>query len=317
MSKSKGLSPSDLKALLDAMADRFNQPAFIVNDPISIPHRFTRRQDIEVAGLFAATLAWGQRVTIIRSCERLLRLMDNAPYDFVMNHKASDLKRLDTFVHRTFNGTDLLYFIAFLQSHYRRHSSLEVLFEVPPEDLTVERGLIRFHREFFSLPDYPERTRKHVATPERKSACKRLNMYLRWMVRSDNRGVDFGLWQRISPAQLVCPCDLHVERVARRLKLVRRKGLDWLTALELTENLRRLDPTDPVRYDFALFGMGITNAELQRDAGGRCWRDQGICPGLLPQRRRRRPFDPRPEASQRDYALPHEGHRKRTGQSCW
>lgn len=269
MSKSKGLSPSDLKALLDAMADRFNQPAFIVNDPISIPHRFTRRQDIEVAGLFAATLAWGQRVTIIRSCERLLRLMDNAPYDFVMNHKASDLKRLDTFVHRTFNGTDLLYFIAFLQSHYRRHSSLEVLFEVPPEDLTVERGLIRFHREFFSLPDYPERTRKHVATPERKSACKRLNMYLRWMVRSDNRGVDFGLWQRISPAQLVCPCDLHVERVARRLKLVRRKGLDWLTALELTENLRRLDPTDPVRYDFALFGMGITNAELQRDAGGR------------------------------------------------
>jgi uncharacterized protein (TIGR02757 family) len=269
MSKRKTEVPIDLKAFLDEMAERFERPEFIVDDPVSIPHRFSKRQDIEIAALFAATLAWGQRVTIIRSCERLFRLMDGSPHDFVMNHRAADLKRLDSFVHRTFNNTDLLYFIAFLQSHYQKHRSLEVLFEVGADEPTIERGLIRFHQQFFSLPDYPERTRKHVATPERKSACKRLNMLLRWMVRSDNRGVDFGLWKTISPAQLVCPCDLHVERVARRLKLIRRKSLDWQTALELTANLRRLDPIDPVRYDFALFGLGITDAEPRRVAAGR------------------------------------------------
>jgi len=269
MSKRKAENHADLKAFLDEMADRFNRPEFITHDPVSIPHRFSARQDIEIGALFAATLAWGQRVTIIRSCERLLRLMDDSPHDFVLNHRASDLKRLDSFVHRTFNSTDLLYFITFLQAHYQKHPSLEILFEVGAGELTVERGLIRFHQQFFSLPDFPERTRKHVATPERKSACKRLNMFLRWMVRSDNRGVDFGLWTSISPAQLVCPCDLHVERVARGLKLIRRKGVDWQTALELTGNLRRLDPADPVRYDFALFGLGITNAEPPRAAAGR------------------------------------------------
>lgn len=261
--------PVGLKAFLDEMADRFNRPEFIVHDPISIPHRFTKRQDIEIAGLFAATLAWGQRVTIIRSSERLMTLMGESPHEFILNHRPSDLKKLESFVHRTFNSTDLLYFISFLQSHYRDHASLEELFQVAPDEPTVENGLIRFHNRFFSLPDFPARTRKHVATPARKSACKRLNMFLRWMVRSDNRGVDFGLWKKIKPAQLVCPCDIHVERVSRRLKLIRRKALDWQTALELTDNLRRLDPVDPVRYDFALFGLGVMDAEPPRAAGGR------------------------------------------------
>lgn len=254
----------DWKPLLDEVADRFNRPEFIVDDPISIPHRFTNPRDIEVAGLFAATLAWGQRITIIRSCQRLMQLMGDSPHDFIVNHRPRDLRKLESFVHRTFNGTDLLYFVAFLQWHYRNHPSLEDLFLVEPEASSVEMGLIRFHRAFFSLPDYPARTRKHVATPERKSACKRLNMYLRWMVRTDDRGVDFGLWKKISPSQLVCPCDLHVERVARKLGLIRRKGMDWQTALELTENLRLLDTLDPVRYDFALFGIGITGVEPRR-----------------------------------------------------
>ena len=194
MSKPVATHTDALKPFLDELVDRFNRPEFITSDPISIPHRFTRRQDIEIAGLFAATLAWGQRVTIINSCNRLMRLMEDSPYDFILNHRASDLKKLDSFVHRTFNGTDLLYFIAFLQSHYRKHSTLETLFQVTPESSTVEEGLMRFHRVFSSLSEFPQRTRKHVATPERKSACKRLNMFLRWMVRSDNRGVDFGLW---------------------------------------------------------------------------------------------------------------------------
>lgn len=176
---------------------------------------------------------------------------------------------MEGFKHRTFNGTDLLYFIHFLRSHYRKHSSLESLFRVADEDTTIEQGLINFHRQFFSLRNFPTRTRKHIATPERKSACKRLTMYLRWMVRVDNRGVDFGLWKTISPRQLVCPCDLHVERIARELKLIRRKALDWETALELTANLRMLDPIDPVRYDFALFGLGITNDERRPSASGR------------------------------------------------
>lgn len=248
---------AELKPFLDEMADRFNRPEFIAHDPISIPHRFTLRQDIEIAGLFAATLAWGQRRTIIQSCERLLGLMDDAPYDFVINHRESDLLRMEKFVHRTFNATDLLYFISFLRHHYRKHESLETLFAVSVNEPTVERGLVHFHEEFFSLPDFPARTRKHVATPTRQSACKRLNMYLRWMVRHDERGVDFGLWRTILPRQLVCPCDVHVERVARKMKLIRRKTLDWATAVELTQNLRLLDSQDPVRYDFALFGLGL------------------------------------------------------------
>lgn len=253
----KGTGDKQLKSLLDEWADRFNRPDFIANDPISIPHRFTKRQDIEISALFAATLAWGQRVTIIRSCDTLMKLMDNSPHEFIMRQGPKDLKRMEKFVHRTFNSTDLLYFIAFLKSHFKRHDTLETLFQVSPEETTVEAGLIRFHEAFFSLPDFPPRTRKHVSTPERKSACKRLNMFVRWMVRHDDRGVDFGLWKSISPSQLVCPCDLHVVRIARRLGLIRKKSVDWQMAIDLTDRLRSFDSSDPVRYDFALFGIGI------------------------------------------------------------
>lgn len=248
----------ELKEFLDAKVEQYNQPGFIKNDPICIPHQFSKKQDIEIAGLFAAVLAWGQRITIINKSRELLSLMDNAPHDFMLNHKKKDLKKLQQFKHRTFNTTDTLYFVKFLSWFYRKHTSLEEAFTGPSKKLDkIEDGLIRFHHVFFSLPDAPHRTRKHISTPERKSACKRINMYLRWMVRDDKKGVDFGLWKNILPSQLVCPFDLHVERVARKLKLVKRKQTDWLTAIELTENLRKLDPNDPVKYDFALFGLGI------------------------------------------------------------
>lgn len=253
----KRLSKTDLKELLDSMEDRFNRAEFIENDPVSIPHLFTRKQDIEIAGLFAAVLAWGQRVTIIRKSKELMKMMDNSPHDFVLNHRESDLKTLEQFKHRTFNTTDTLYFIEFLHWFYKSHSSLEEAFRVGRKDTTVERGLTGFQELFFSLPDAPHRTRKHIPTPERKSTCKRLNMYLRWMVRRDNKGVDFGIWKTIRPQQLICPCDVHVDRVARSLKLIRRKQTDWLTALELTESLKAFDANDPVKYDFALFGMGV------------------------------------------------------------
>jgi len=246
-----------LKDFLNEKADQYNQPRFIELDPISIPHQYTLKQDIEIAGLFAATLAWGQRVTIVRKCKELLARMDNDPYRFIRYHKEKDLKAFVDFKHRTFNATDTLYFIAFLRSYYAQHESMEDAFLITKDEATIQNGLINFHQLFFSLPDYPARTQKHVATPERKSTCKRLNMFLRWMVRRDGRGVDFGLWKKISPSQLVCPCDLHVDRVARKLKLIRRKQTDWFTAVQLTENLQVLDPEDPVKYDFALFGLGI------------------------------------------------------------
>lgn len=247
----------DLKSFLDEKVEKFNQPAFITYDPVSIPHLFKRKQDIEIAGLFAAVLAWGQRVTIINKCRELMAWMDHDPYRFILDHREKDLKPFEAFRHRTFNGTDALYFIHALRSIYSQYPSLEEVFMVPSSDVTIEQGLIRFHQRFFSLEDHPHRTKKHLSTPERKSTCKRINMYLRWMVRQDDNGVDFGLWKKISPSQLVCPCDVHVDRVARMLKLVRRKQTDWLTALELTTNLRKLDPVDPVKYDFALFGLGI------------------------------------------------------------
>lgn len=245
--------------LLNAKYEQYNQPNFIPFDPISIPHRFSLQQDIEISGFVAAVLAWGQRKTIINKCTELFALMDNAPYDFVRNHQPNDLKRLEAFRHRTFNSTDLLYFIHFFRWFYGQHSSLEAAFAatLKSTDLSVENALAGFHDLFCSLEDFPARTRKHIATPLRKSSCKRLNMFLRWMVRHDNRGVDFGLWHGISPAQLVCPCDVHVERVARKLGLISRPHTDWATALELTANLRLLDPTDPTKYDFALFGLGV------------------------------------------------------------
>ena len=249
----------DLKTRLDELADRYNQPAFLEQDPISIPHRFDRLQDREIAGFWTAMLAWGQRKTIIQSAERLINLMDGAPYDFVLHHEERDRQRFEHFYHRTFQPIDALYFLAFLQLYYRTNDSLETAFSgyLPAGAPHVGPALTGFHERFFALPDAPERTRKHVATPARKSTCKRLNMFLRWMVRQDDRGVDFGVWKRIQPRQLLIPLDVHVERVARSLGLLQRKQTDWLAVLELTEALRRLDPADPVRYDFALFGLGV------------------------------------------------------------
>lgn len=249
--------PVDLKEFLDGKVLLYNQPGFIVNDPVSIPHLFRKKEDIEISALFAAILAWGQRITIINKCKDLLERMDMAPHDFILHHDSQDLNRLADFKHRTFNTIDLLYFVTFLKSYYKKKDSLEDLFLVPNNEPTVENGLIHFHNQFFSLPDYPLRTKKHISTPERKSACKRINMFLRWMVRRDQQGVDFGIWKNISPRQLVCPCDLHVERVARKLKLIANKPMNWQTALALTDQLRKFDPEDPVKYDFALFGLGV------------------------------------------------------------
>ena len=249
------MKEKDLKDFLDRKVDEYNQPSFIKNDPISIPHLFTKKQDIEIAGFFAAIFSWGNRTTIIQKSKELIGLMDDAPYDFSLNHTAGDLKKLLSFKHRTFNTTDLLYFVEFLKSHYTNHVSLETAFTLHGK--TMAEMLIGFHHYFFSLEHIPARTKKHIATPERKSSCKRINMFLRWMVRNDNKGVDFGIWKNISPSQLICPLDLHVVRVAKRLNILQRKQTDWQAAVELTEYLRTLDNKDPVKYDFALFGMGV------------------------------------------------------------
>lgn len=248
-----------LKDFLDAKVAQYNREGFIENDPVCIPHLFSKKQDIEIAGFFAATLAWGQRITIINNCKKLMGWMDNAPHDFLLHHNEVDRERFLGFVHRTFNDTDLLYFLEFLTVFYRQNNSLEDAFasHIKAADINTEKALIGFHKQFFSLPYAPHRTQKHIATPEKKSACKRLNMFLRWMVRKDEHGVDFGIWKKISPAQLVCPLDTHVHRVATGLGLIKRRPADWQAAIELTEQLKRLDPTDPVKYDYALFGLGV------------------------------------------------------------
>lgn len=250
--------PKKTVTLLEYYYDRYNRPEFIEADPISVPHRFSKKQDIEIAGFFSAIIAWGQRTTIVKNAQRLMALMDDVPYDFIRNHREADLKRLVHFVHRTFNSTDLLYLAEALKQYYIKHDTLEDLFV----DRSVEDGLVALHDELFSLDFAPERTRKHIATPERGSTCKRLNMYLRWMVRKDDRGVDFGIWGRIPPSSLLCPLDVHVENYARQLNLIERKQRDWLTVTELTANLRQIDAADPVRFDYALFGMGIEKVKL-------------------------------------------------------
>lgn len=249
----------DLKGFLDEKVRHYNQPDFIHADPICIPHLFADKRDIEIAGLFAAVFAWGNRTTIINKSKELMQLMDNSPYLFCTSHTAADLKSLMQFKHRTFNTTDLLYFIEFLKFHYSAYDSLEQAFTRNFDKAEKDTGpaLAQFHDYFFSLDFAPQRTRKHIATPVKKSNCKRLNMYLRWMVRKDNCGVDFGIWNDISPAQLICPVDLHVARVAKRFHLITGNKMDWDTALELTDYLRTLDPLDPVKYDFALFALGV------------------------------------------------------------
>lgn len=231
---------------------------FIELDPISIPHRFHLKQDIEISAFFAATLAWGLRKTIINKVNEIMSLMDEAPYDFILNHQESDRKRFTNFKHRTFNDTDLLYFIDFLQRHYKKHESLQDAFLDDGNFISSKDSLIQFHDYFFNIDYAPHRTRKHVSTPAKKSACKRLNMLLRWMVRKDDIGVDFGLWEKIPIKALMMPLDVHVARVATELGLLKRKQRDWKAVEELTSNLKKYDPEDPIKYDFALFGMGVT-----------------------------------------------------------
>jgi uncharacterized protein (TIGR02757 family) len=244
---------------LNRKVDEYNQPFFIEADPICIPHSFTKKQDIEIAGFFAAIFAWGNRTTIINKSRELMNLMDNAPHDFCLNHSNNDLKKILNFTHRTFNPTDVLYFIDFFQHHFSENESLENAFtqSMGKADVNIENALNGFQQYFFSLENVPKRTMKHIASPAKKSTCKRLSMYLRWMVRKDKNGVDFGIWKNISPSQLIVPLDLHVARVARYFKLIERKATDWQTALELTNAMKLLDKNDPAKYDFALFALGV------------------------------------------------------------
>ncbi|MFA9205662.1 MAG: TIGR02757 family protein [Burkholderiaceae bacterium] len=255
----------EIHKLLDQKVKQYNHIEFIGKDPICIPHLFTKQQDIEIAGFFAAIFAWGNRTTIINKSNELLQRMDNAPYDFCIGHQDKDLKKLLGFAHRTFNDTDLLYCIEFFKQHYSKNESLENAFfnnatlnkkNIDRQNI-IEQALIHFQNYFFSLEEAPTRTKKHIASPLSGSTCKRLNMFLRWMVRKDNQGVDFGLWKSVSPAALIMPIDVHVARVSRGLGILIRTQTDWQTAIELTNYCRTLDPKDPVKYDFALFSLGV------------------------------------------------------------
>ena len=245
----------DLKRLLNSKVDYYNQPSFIPADPVCIPHLFTKQQDIEISAFFAAIFAWGNRTTIINKSKELMQLMEMQPYEFVLHHSAADLKKLKLFKHRTFKAEDLYHFVEFFHEHYTKNASLESAF-FPKKKMTVEEGLNHFKAYCFSL-EHLKRTEKHVSSPQQKSSCKRLNMFLRWMVRKDDKGVDFGIWKNIKPKDLICPLDVHVSRVARQLGMLQRKQDDWEAAVELTQNLRSFDKNDPVKYDFALFSIGV------------------------------------------------------------
>ncbi len=252
--------------LLNSKVEQYNHIDFIENDPISIPHQFSKKQDIEIAAFFAATLAWGNRKSIITSCKRLMQIMDNSPYDFVMNidTNARWQKQIQSFVHRTFNDIDLEHFIIFLHHHYKikKEQSLETAFSkwLQPNDIDTENALNGFYNYFFDdmlFNNFEERTKKHIAAPSKKSACKKLNMYLRWMVRNDKNGVDFGLWKQIKTSQLIMPLDVHVVNVANHFGLMNSSKTNWQTAVELTNTLKQFDANDPVKYDYALFSLGV------------------------------------------------------------
>lgn len=250
---------SELKHVLDTLHLKYNRVEFIENDPISVPHLFTKKQDIEIAAFFAAIFSWGQRKTIINKSKELLMQMDMDPHQFILHHKESDLKRILNFKHRTFNDTDALYFISFFKHHYQKHDSLEAAFlqNVSTTNATIEQHLIQFRTYFFSLEESVQRTKKHISSPHNNSTCKRLCMFLRWMVRADKQGVDFGIWKAIKPSQLICPIDVHVHNTSMQLGILKNEKVNWNTALKLTEYLRALDAKDPVKYDYALFGLGI------------------------------------------------------------
>jgi uncharacterized protein (TIGR02757 family) len=251
------LSILDLKSFLDEKSDFYNHPGFIDRDPISIPHQFKQKEDIEIAGFLTATIAWGNRKSIINNSNMLFQLMDYSPYEFISGFEASDLKKFSSYVHRTFNGIDCMFFLQSVSNIYKHHGGLETVFSNPVRNgLTIKESLIDFRSKFFELP-HLKRTEKHIANPFANSSAKRLNMFLRWMVRNDNRGVDFGIWKTIKPEDLFCPLDIHSGRVARKLGLLTRKSNDWKAVEELTGNLRKMNANDPIKYDFALFGIGI------------------------------------------------------------
>jgi uncharacterized protein (TIGR02757 family) len=249
------LNHRELKDFLDEKVATYNRPGFITWDPIQIPHRFTKKEDIEIAGFLAATMAWGNRKSIINNATNLLERMDHSPYEFVIHHTASDEKRLEGFVHRTFQEVDLLYFLKALRHLYTKHGGLEAVFSRFSKEEPLQPAIHQFKKLFFSLP-HAARTQKHISDPMKNSAAKRINMFLRWMVRNDNAGVDFGIWRTLSPAQLSCPLDVHSGNVARKLGLLHRKQNDAKAVAQLDAALRRFDANDPVKYDFALFGLG-------------------------------------------------------------
>jgi len=250
---------NQLRPKMNRLVDLYNTEEFLKTDPLQVPKSFHLKQDQEVAAFFTATLAWGLRKTIINKSFLLMELMDNSPYEFITQHQEEDLKPFLAFKHRTFNTTDLLYFIDFLKRHYQQHDSLESAFIDQDSDgvRPLKDGLIKFHEYFFDDPNAPQRTRKHVATPKRKSACKRLNMMMRWMVRKDDRGIDLGIWHNIGMQNLYIPVDVHVDRIARSWGILTRKQVDWLAAEEVTSFCRQLDPEDPGKYDFAMFGYAL------------------------------------------------------------
>lgn len=250
------MTNSELKSFLDEKVDLYNNPNFIDSDPIQIPHQFVLKEDIEIAGFLAATIAWGNRKMIINNAQKMMALMGNSPYDFVMNHQEYHLEKLENFVHRTFNSQDFTTFIKGLQNIYSNHNGLESVFSKNIEENSVQKSISEFKKTFFEI-DHQNRTQKHISDPVNNSAAKRINMFLRWMVRNDNKGVDFGLWKSIPMAALSCPLDVHSGNVARKLNLLTRKQNDAKALFELDSNLRNLDPNDPVKYDFALFGLGV------------------------------------------------------------
>ncbi len=257
---------NEIKEFLEEKAEQYNTPSFIESDPVFIPHQFSLKEDIEISGLMAATIAWGNRKTILRNALNLISLMGNSPYDFIMNHREHNLEKFGGFVHRTFNATDAKYFIRALKNIYCNKGGLESLFAGSATPKSVIPAIVNFHEIFFSIP-HPERTRKHVSNPAKGSPAKRINMWLRWMVRRDGRGVDLGIWDSLSPSQLSCPLDIHTGNIARRLGLITHKQNNLKALNELDTNLREMDPEDPVKYDFALFGLGIFEGFHKLDEG--------------------------------------------------
>lgn len=250
-------TPDNIKNFLDEKVLIYNQPLFTETDPIQVPGLFTTKENIEIAGFLAATIAWGQRPTIIRNALHLISLMKNNPVEFLLETPEEDWDIFQNFKHRTFNGTDCLFFLKSLRNIYVNHGGLEQVFtEGYRQHQTVFGALAHFRNLFFELPHEP-RTGKHISNVEKGASAKRLNMFLRWMVRSDRAGVDFGLWTQIPASALMLPLDVHTGNVARKLGLLTRTQNDWKSVEEVTARLRELDPEDPIKYDFALFGLGI------------------------------------------------------------